>query len=124
MPEPAHLAIPILHVTDLNAAIAFYTGVLGFEEDFRYEDLYGGLRTGNVHLHLRQGEGPFSRPVGGANVYFYLASPADIDAYHAAIVANGARVDHEPQDWPYGMRDFATFDPDGNVLAFGAETGA
>ncbi len=28
----------------------------------------------------------------------------------------------EPVDNPYGMRDFRAFDPDGNMLTFGAST--
>jgi catechol 2,3-dioxygenase-like lactoylglutathione lyase family enzyme len=111
-----------LHVSDLEAAIAFYTKVLGCTEDFRWEDFYAGLLLGSVHFHIAKGSGPFNRPVGGANLYFCLDSPADVDACYAEIVAKGGRVDKEPQDYPYGMRDFVAFDLDGNMLSFGADT--
>lgn len=124
MSASPHLAVPVLHVTDLNAAFAFYTGVLGFSEKFRFEGRYGGVVAGKVDLHLSQGGGMFHRPIGGTNVYFMLDSTADVDAYYAEIVARGARVEGEPRDYPYGMRDFVAFDPDGNVLTFGAETGS
>src|SRR5580692_425182 len=122
MPTLPQTVSPVLHVSDLNAAIAFYTGVLGCSEEFRWEDFYAGLVLGKAHLNLAKGSGPFNRPVGGANLYFCLDSAADVDAYYADIVAKGARVDKEPKDYPYGMRDFVAFDPDGNMLSFGAET--
>jgi uncharacterized glyoxalase superfamily protein PhnB len=117
-----HAVSPVLHVTDLNAALTFYIDVLGCTENFRFEDHYAGIKLGQVNLHIAQGSGPFNRPVGGANLYFFLDSPADVDAYYADIIAKGARVDQEPKDYPYGMRDFVAFDPDGNMLSFGAET--
>lgn len=122
MPPTPDFLTPVLHVTDLEAAIAFFTTVLGFSEEFRYQDIYAGVTLGKVTFHLAKGSGPFERPIGGANVYIYLEKPQDVDAYYAEILAKGARVAAPPHDYPYGMRDFAAFDSDGNVITFGAST--
>ena len=112
---------PVLHVTDLSAALAYYTGVLGCAEEFLYEGRYAGIALGDVHLHLSQGAGLYNKPVGGANIYFFLKSAGDVDDCYRQIVSAGGRVDSEPRDYPYGMRDFVAFDPDGNQLSFGAD---
>ncbi len=38
-------AAVVFHVSDLEAALAYYTGVLGFGHDFRYGG-YAGLQFG------------------------------------------------------------------------------
>jgi len=122
MPSNPCTASPVLHVSSISDAISYYTGVLGCTEEFRFEERYAGMVLGKVHFHLSQGGGMFDRPVGGSNLYFFLDTPAEVDACYAEIVAKGGRVDKEPYDYPYGMRDFVAFDPDGNMLSFGAET--
>jgi len=117
-----HSIQPVLHVTDVKAAIIYFTEVLGCNLDFVFEDRYAGLTFGKTCFHLSQGTGMFNRPVGGANVYFFLDAASDVDAAYGEIIGKGGKVNHEPQDYPYGMRDFVVFDPDGNMLTFGAES--
>jgi uncharacterized glyoxalase superfamily protein PhnB len=117
-----HSLAPVLHVADIERALAYYTGVLGFDEGFRYQNSYAGVHLGGAIIHLALGGGAFNRPVGASNVYLFLDSPADVDAYYGAVVSRGAKTDRAPQNYPYGMRDFALFDPDGNILTFGADT--
>lgn len=105
---------PVLQVADLESAIGYYVGILGFTEDFRYGN-YAGVRLGEVCLHL-SGHSIHERPVGGGTAYLFCE---EIDAYHAEIQARGARIKSEPRDWDYGMRDFMVVDLDGNHLAFG-----
>ncbi len=112
---------PVLHVSDLNASLAFYTGVLGCTEEFLFEDRYAGVALGDVHLHLSQGVGLYNKPVGGANIYLLLNTASEVDDCYRQIVSLGGRVGPEPHDYPYGMRDFVAFDPDGNQLSFGAD---
>ena len=44
----------------------------------------------------------------------------EVDIYCATIKQRGAPILLEPTDEPYGLRDFVTRDPDGNVLTFSA----
>ncbi len=122
MPITPHGATPVLHVTDLKAAIAFYTDVLGGTKLWDFENRYAGVQLGKVEFHVSQGTGMFNKPIGGANLYFFVDSPADVDAAYEEIVAKGGKVNAPPADYPYGMRDFVAFDPDGNMLTFGAST--
>jgi catechol 2,3-dioxygenase-like lactoylglutathione lyase family enzyme len=122
MSTKPHGAAPVLHVSDVEKSLDYYRNALGFEESFRYGTTYAGVQHGSVSLHLAIGGGEYNRPIGASNVYFFLDSPAAVDAYYAEVVARGAKTDKEPQDYPYAMRDFAVFDPDGNILTFGADT--
>lgn len=120
-----------LAVHDLDQALAFYLGVLGFEvRDDAWTDK--GVR--------RVAVGPVSQP----DVRISLDPPApaqadrqviedladkglldrlvfvtdDCDATFEHIEAAGAEVVQEPIDRPGGVRDCAFFDPFGNVLRF------
>lgn len=112
-------AAVVFHVSDLEAALSYYTDVLGFKPDFRYGG-YAGLESGNMLLHLCDaGEQGLKRPVGGGHVCVFCD---EVDTYYKDITGRNALVLVPPGDRPYGMRDFAIEDPDGNVLVFGHST--
>lgn len=121
--------VPSLMVRDVEASLAFYTGVLGFEACARYEDGQGlawaEARRDGIVLQLMRGPicGLPEEPVLTGTLYFY---PESIDAV-AEQVAGRAEVAWGPEVMPYGMRELAIRDPDGYILAFseplsGAET--
>lgn len=114
-----HGITPVFQVSDLGAALKHYTEVLGFSEDFRFGE-YAGVRLGEACLHLCAHQ-IHGRPVGGGTAALFCD---EVDAYCAAIKARGARVKTDPQDYPYGMRDFMVMDPDGNHLSFGCSIGS
>lgn len=108
-----HVA-PVFHVSDVEAAVAFYRDVLGFAEDFRF-GTYVGLKLDVFSLHLSQSDGR----VGGGNVYVFCD---DVDSYFANRVTGKVMdVVQPPANAPYGMRDFIIRDPDGNQLSFGQD---
>ncbi|MFC1415116.1 VOC family protein [Streptacidiphilus cavernicola] len=98
----------VLHpVTDLAAAKAVYTALLGVEPvaDAPY---YVGYETDGQHIGLVPG-GDMAAPVD----YWHVA---DIEAKLAEVTAAGGTVKSAPNDVG-GGRLVATFtDPDGNVL--------
>ncbi len=98
----------VLHpVSDLAAAKAVYTALLGMEPSAD-SDYYVGYDAGGQHIGLVPG-GDASAPVA------YWAVD-DIKAKLAEVTAAGATVTQEPQNVG-GSRVVATFaDPDGNVL--------
>ena len=108
--------IPIFYVTDVDAAVRYYTTVLGFAQSFRY-GTYAGLTLGPCELHVTDPGEPRQIPGTGSG---YLICD-EVDAYFGRIKAAGARLKNEPADRPYGMRDFAVFDVDGNQLSFGCD---
>jgi predicted enzyme related to lactoylglutathione lyase len=101
----------VLHpVTDVGAAKAVYTALLGVEptSDTPY---YVGYEAGGQQIGLVPGGGPqaMSTPVA----YWHVD---DIEAKLAEVTAAGGTV-HEPAHDVGGGRLVATFlDPDGNVL--------
>jgi lactoylglutathione lyase len=111
-----------LFVDDLDAAVAFWTGVLGFAVN-RRDPGYASLRGGDVVLGLGPvaklpvtGDGPgFTQQrlaAGkGAGVEIVLEVD-DLDAVYAACDAAGAVVEGLT-DRPWGLRDFRFTDPDG-----------
>ena len=101
----------VLHpVSDLGAAKAVYTALLGIEPqaDSSY---YVGYDTAGQHIGLVPGGGPQGMPSPVA----YWQVP-DIEAKLAEVIAAGAKVNEPPRNVG-GGRLVATFtDPDGNVL--------
>ena len=101
----------VLHpVSDLAAAKAVYTALLGIEPqaDSAY---YVGYDTAGQHIGLVPSGGPqgMTSPVA----YWHVA---DIEAKLAEVTAAGATVKDSPRDVG-GGRVVASFtDPDGNVL--------
>jgi uncharacterized glyoxalase superfamily protein PhnB len=116
---------PTLRYDDPRAAMAFLTGALGLVEQAVHIADDGSVG----HAELSFGDGvvmigtrtdpPDPFDTGRAVLYLVLDSPADVDAHHARAVAAGARVVMEPVDQPYGSRDHAVADPEGNIWSFG-----
>lgn len=110
-------AASVFQVASVDAALRYYKDILGFSEDFRFDN-YAGVKLGEAYIHLC-GHSEHKRPVGGGTIYVFCD---EVDAYYAETKKRGAIVKSEPRDYEYGMRDFMALDPDGNHLAFGCET--
>jgi uncharacterized glyoxalase superfamily protein PhnB len=106
----------VIHVSDFDRALNYYTTVLGFTEDFKITD-YAGLILDNVLIHLN---GPSSGGMKKAPGTAHFCIDCDeVDTYFDAISKKGALVVVPPEDRFYGVRDFAVNDHDGNTLVFG-----
>lgn len=111
---------PVLPVRDLAAALAFYTGRLGFR--FLFGDrggapAYAGVERDGVEIHLQwQSEADIGRGAGLANLRFVVDDP---DALFRELAAAGAiPPGKEVRDTAWGTREFGFHDPDGNGLTF------
>ncbi len=113
-----------LFVREMEAAVAFYIRVLGFDL-IREEPGYSSLRRGEVFLGL----GPISKlPAEGG--YFtrdiaerqlglgveIVLEVDDLDAYHARVLASEYQISEPLRERPWGLRDFRVVDPDGYYL--------
>ena len=116
------LSAVTLTVPDYDAAIEFYTGVLGFDliEDTRLSDTKRWVKVApegaQTALLIAQAEGPAQiAAVGnqnGGRVSFFLQTD-DFIKTHAAFAAKGAVFLEEPRHEAYGI--VAVFaDPFGN----------
>lgn len=119
---------PTFRYQDPKAAIAWLTDVLGFvaenvhtTDDGRIEHAELSFRTGPddtpgvVMLGRRRGES--DRFDTGRGVTYLVVT--DPDARHGRAVAAGADVVHGPVDQPYGSREIAVRDPEGNIWSLG-----
>ena len=112
---------PILPVRDVPAALAHYRQ-LGFEvraygPPGGPNPEYGFVRWGAVELHLSRS--PDHDPKVTASCCYLYVSDADAlhGAWKAAKVAGRLGT---PSDTPYGLREFAHVDPEGNLLRVGS----
>ena len=119
-PETLRLkaATPGYTVNDIHRSFAWYTNVLGCIVVDRWEregKLMGGtLRAGSVDFYLGQDDWKMGRDrAKGVGFRIYCTTSQNIDAIAAGIKARGGTLIHEPQDEPWGERDFAIADPDG-----------
>ncbi len=112
---------PFMHVADLEGALAFFTGVLGFETQFRASN-YAYVHRETVGFRLLEGEGPQAAPPGNRRFAYYI-DVDDVDALYAELKprldALPAGDVHGPADKSYHQRELLVLAPDGNLIAFG-----
>jgi uncharacterized glyoxalase superfamily protein PhnB len=104
----------IFHVSNVEPSINYYTNMLGFLVDFRYNDL-AGLEYGSVLIYLSGPQQDTKRTIGQGGIYIFCD---EVDQYFKNVSAKGALIEILA-DRVYGMRDFGVKDPDGNFPTFG-----
>lgn len=103
-----------LAVSDVPAAVEFYTQKLGFFESFTWGDppTMAGVNLGQVQMFLELG----TPNPQGCTVYFVVSSADDLYEFHRA---NGVTIVEPPDDRPWGIRDYSVRDLHGYTLTFG-----
>jgi catechol 2,3-dioxygenase-like lactoylglutathione lyase family enzyme len=103
-----------LAVSDLAAAIDFYTKKLGFKLAFTWGDppTFAGLNLDKVQMFLLKGT-PNPKD---CTVYFLVG---DADVLYEFHRANGVEIAQEIGDREYGIRDYLVRDLNGYYLSFG-----
>ena len=112
-------AIPTLPSRDVNATVTFYRR-LGFEGGVHSHGDYAILTRGSLELHFFT-HGDLRPEESSAGCYLRVI---DVDSIYRAFAAAGLprqgipRMD-ELRDKPWGLREFAIVDADGNLLRIG-----
>ena len=103
-----------LAVSDVLAAVDFYTKKLGFWLAFTWGDppTFAGVNLGHVQIFLQQA----TPDPKGCSVYFVVGDADELYEYHRA---NGVEVVEPPGDREYGIRDYTVRDLHGYYLVFG-----
>lgn len=119
-------ASPGFTVNDLEKSLSWYRDVLGFAVDERWErdgKLMGvSLKAGTVTFMIGQDDWKKGRDRRkGEGFRIYCSTTQDVDALAKGIQARGGKLDSEPQDQPWGSRDFSLTDPDGFKITIGAD---
>jgi uncharacterized glyoxalase superfamily protein PhnB len=114
---------PLLNVADVEASLAFWQGLVGFEVTFRYEPdgklMYATLQSGEVRLMLNGRGGDAAarqaRPhYTEAVLYFGVPS---VHQLVRDLRAKGFAAP-EPTAETYGLDEVVVRDPDGYEIAF------
>lgn len=112
-------SMPILQVHDVRASAEFYAK-LGFDCHGFWGDPPGFaiIQRGDVTLGLFL---PLSATVSPNDQWAAYVYVDDVNALHAELSAVGGLDMTQPNDEPYGCRDFDVTDPDGHRIAFGQD---
>jgi catechol 2,3-dioxygenase-like lactoylglutathione lyase family enzyme len=113
-------AIPNVFVKDFSAALAYYTGSLGFRLLFVYGDppFYAHVAQDEAILAIRHVARPVIDHGAGEDLLSAFIEASDVDVLHDALRAAGAQIRQAPRDEPWGMRSLIVSDPDGNLICF------
>jgi catechol 2,3-dioxygenase-like lactoylglutathione lyase family enzyme len=107
---------PVLAVSDLDAAVAFYRDQLGFSLAW-----IAGTRAAvfldDTEIQL-DSPGAFAS-AGAAVIHCQMIG---VDLYYAECRARGVAFALELAERQPGMIDFSVVDPDGNRISFGSRT--
>ena len=125
---PSQILETALYTDDLDAAEAFYSGVLGLEKITRADNRHVFYRCGpGVLLIFNPDEteipstgGPLSVPPHGARGPGHLcfrAEAVELDEWRSRLEAGGVAIESD-MEWPQGGRSIYFRDPSGNSLEF------
>ena len=114
--------VPVLTYQDIPAAHDFLVHAFGFAAGGVHRTpegraVHGEVRAGeaSIWLHRVTAEHHLDSPlaVDVANSGL-VVQVDDVDAHFERARAAGARIDSEPVDQPYGLREYGARDPEGH----------
>jgi uncharacterized glyoxalase superfamily protein PhnB len=118
-------ASPSFTVNDLEKSLAWYRDVLGFVVEERWEDqgkfVGAQIRAGDVTFMVGQDDWKKGRDrKKGEGFRMFCTTTQNVDGLAERITARGGKLDQEPRDEPWGVRDFTVTDPDGFKMTIAA----
>lgn len=116
-------AEPMVFVTDMARAVAWYTGKLGFRVAFLHGEpaFYGQVERDGARLNLRHADLPAMGAEFRARTEDALAAAIAVEGAAALFLefeAAGAVFHQRLREESWGARTFIVADPDGNLLLF------
>jgi catechol 2,3-dioxygenase-like lactoylglutathione lyase family enzyme len=113
-------AIPNVFVKDFPAALAYYTGPLGFHPLFVYGEpaFYAHVARDEAILAIRHVDGPVIDRTAGEDLLSAFIEVSEVGALHDSLRAAGAHIRQPPRDEPWNMRSLIVSDLEGNLICF------
>jgi catechol 2,3-dioxygenase-like lactoylglutathione lyase family enzyme len=113
-------AIPYVFVKDFQAALAYYTGPLGFHPLFVYGEIpfYAHVARDEAILAIRHVTRPAIDHTAGEDLLSAFIEVSDVNALHDTLRTAGAHIREPPRDEPWAMRSVIVSDLDGNLICF------
>jgi uncharacterized glyoxalase superfamily protein PhnB len=114
--------IPILTCQDIPAAHDFLVQAFGFDSGGVHrtpegQPIHGEVRAGDATIWLHrvdaehQLDSPLAVDVANSGLVVYVD---DVDAHYRHARSAGTRIDSEPVDQPYGLREYGARDLEGH----------
>jgi catechol 2,3-dioxygenase-like lactoylglutathione lyase family enzyme len=106
----------LLIVSDLDAAVLFYSETLGLRLTEHFPGDYAAFHTDQgvtLALHVPHDGHTHAVAAAGLELSFTVA---DLDAKVSALRTEGVQFLRPPTDMPWGAREAQLIDPDGHVL--------
>lgn len=115
---------PQFLVDNLQDALAFYEGCLGFNIDFVYEDFYASVSRDGAAIHLKcapktESDRRHRSLNNHLDAYFNVT---DATALHDEMAEHGASISQALTRHPWQTLDFQITDPDGYILCFSQDS--
>jgi len=115
-----------LTVKDVEKSLVWYSEVVGFFVDQRYERegklRAVSLKAGSVRILLNQDDGAKGwERVKGEGFSLQFTTAQSVDDIAKRIKHHGGTLEKEPTDMPWGARIFTFRDPDGYKLVISSE---
>jgi catechol 2,3-dioxygenase-like lactoylglutathione lyase family enzyme len=104
---------PILNVSDMARSLAFYVGILGFEQAEWGSEHFTRVSHGKAVIFLcRDGQGQ-------PGTWIWMGVD-DARALHDHLVSKGVKIRLPPTNEPWAL-EIQVEDPDGHVLRIGSD---
>jgi uncharacterized glyoxalase superfamily protein PhnB len=116
--------MPSLRYDDVGAALSWLSEVFGLREHLRWTDQEGVVRHAEmridgafVELSSASEEYPSPRSLGHVSQSIVVLVD-DVDGHYERACAGGAQIVAEPEDKPWGLRQYTAADPEGHRWEF------
>ena len=118
-------AIPNVFVKDFEAALAYYTGPLGFHALFVYGEtpFYAHVARDEAILAIRHVTKPVIDHASGEALLSAFIEVSDVNVLYDSLQAAGAHIWQAPRDEPWAMRSLIVNDLDANLICFASSLG-
>lgn len=119
---PRATVVPILVYEDVGAALEFLSRAFGFGERLRAE--WGGaishaqMDIGDGSIMMGKQGGPFRAPEGSSVSQYVHVHVDNVDQHFVKAKAAGATILKEPEEMPFGVRQYTAKDIGGHWWTF------
>jgi uncharacterized glyoxalase superfamily protein PhnB len=116
---PSATIIPVLIYPDVREAVAWLSAAFGFVERLQIGESHRSqMRFGDGAVILAEAGGDRRPPRAGELAQSVLVRVQDADAHCDRARAHGARIVSEPEEFPFGERQYTADDPAGHRWTF------
>jgi uncharacterized glyoxalase superfamily protein PhnB len=119
---PTAAIVPILVYEDVGKALEFLTRAFGFKERLRAEwsgaISHAQMDIGSGSIMMGKQGGPFKAPQADSVSQYAHVHVDDVERHFANAKSAGATILKEPEDMPFGVRQYTAKDIGGHWWTF------